>query len=66
MFDSQEQLIKFISGSGYTPEELQQIIAHYQRNGVTGYKMLMELEAFAVARSISPNLIADKLKEYCM
>ena len=28
MFDSQEQLIKFISGSGYTPEELQQIIAH--------------------------------------
>lgn len=65
MFDNEKQFTLFISNSGYTQEQLQQIIKHYQKKGVTGYDLLMELEAFAVARSIPANLIADKLKEYC-
>ena len=65
MFNSKEELIKFLSNSGYTEQQLQEIAAHYQKQGVDGYDMLMELEAFAVARSIPADLIANKLKEYC-
>lgn len=65
MFNNEKDFKRFISNSGYTQEQLQQLIKHYQKQGVTGYDLLMELEAFAVARSIPANLIADKLKEYC-
>ena len=65
MFDNEKEFTRFISNSGYTQQQLQQIIKHYQKQGVTGYDLLIELEAFAVARSIPANLIADKLKEYC-
>jgi hypothetical protein len=65
MFNDKEELLKFLRGSGYTDNQLQQIVNHYAKQGVTGYDVLMELEAFAVARSIPANLIADKLKEYC-
>lgn len=65
MFNNKEELIEFLSKSGYTQQQLQQIASHYQKQGIDGYDLLMELEAFAVARSIPANLIADKLKEYC-
>jgi hypothetical protein len=65
MFNNKEELLKFIRGSGYSDEKLQSIAQHYQKQGVDGYDLLMELEAFAVARSIPANLIADKLNEYC-
>jgi len=64
-FNSKEELIEFLSNSGYTEQQLQEIATHYQKQGVDGYDLLMELEAFAVARSIPANLIADKIKEYC-
>lgn len=65
MFDTEKELTQFLSNSGYTQQQLQQIAAHYGKQGIDGYDLLMELEAFAVARSIPANLIADKLKEYC-
>ena len=65
MFNTKEDLLKFLNGSGYSQEQLQSIVNHYQKQGITGYDLLMELEAFAVARSIPANMIADKLKEYC-
>lgn len=65
MFNEKEELAEFLSKSGYTQQQLQQIATHYRKKGVTGYDMLMELEAFAVARSIPADLIAVKLKEYC-
>jgi hypothetical protein len=65
MFNTKEELVEFLSRSGYTQEQLQKIANHYQKQGVDGYDLLMELEAFAVARSIPANMIADKLKEYC-
>jgi len=63
--DGKMSLMLFVSRSGYTLEQVKQIAKHYQQQGVTGYDMLMELEAFAVARSIPADLIAVKLKEYC-
>jgi len=65
MFNTKEELLGFLSRSGYSQEQLQSIVNHYQKQGVDGYDLLMELEAFAVARSIPANMIADKLKEYC-
>ena len=65
MFNTKEELLGFLSKSGYSQEQLQIIVNHYQKQGVDGYDLLMELEAFAVARSIPANMIADKLKEYC-
>jgi hypothetical protein len=65
MFNTKEELLGFLNNSGYTQEQLQRIVNHYQKQGVDGYDLLMELEAFAVARSIPANMIADKLKEYC-
>lgn len=66
MFNTQEELVRFLSNSGYTKQELQEISSHYQKQGVTGYDLLMELEAFAVARSIPADVIANKIKEYCI
>jgi len=65
MFNNKEELAEFVLKSGYTLDQVKQIAKHYQQQGVTGYDMLMELEAFAVARSIPADLIAVKLKEYC-
>lgn len=66
MFNDKDELLNFVRGSGYSDKQLQQIASHYQKQGVDGYDLLMELEAFAVARSIPANMIADKLKEYCL
>ena len=65
MFNDKDELLNFVRGSGYSDKQLRQIASHYQKQGVDGYDLLMELEAFAVARSIPANMIADKLKEYC-
>ena len=65
MFDNKEEIAHFVRNSGYSENEIQSIIRHYQKQGVDGYDLLMELEAFAVARSIPADLIAVKLKEYC-
>ena len=65
MFNSEKEFYQFLSNSSYTTEQLKQIATHYEKQGVTGYDLLMELEAFVVAKDIPANLIADKLKEYC-
>ena len=65
MFNSKEEIYKFLSDSSYTLEQLKQIAAHYEKQGVTGYDLLMELEAFAVAKDIPSHYISRKLIEYC-
>ena len=65
MFNSEKEIYQFLSNSSYTVEQLKQIAAHYEKKGVTGYDLLIELEAFVVAKDIPANLIEDKLKEYC-
>jgi hypothetical protein len=65
MFNSEKELQQFLSNSSYTIEQLKQIAAHYEKQGVTGYDLLMELEAFVVAKDIPPYYISRKLIEYC-
>ena len=64
MFDK-EELKRFIAGSGMTADQLRRIADTYRRNGATDDIILKEFEAFAVARSINPRDIADKLIEFC-
>lgn len=65
MFNSEKEIYQFLSNSSYTVEQLKQIAAHYEKQGVTGYDLLMELEAFVVAKDIPPHYISRKLIEYC-
>lgn len=65
MFNSEKEIYQFLSNSSYTVEQLKQIAAHYEKQGVTGYDLLMELEALVVAKDIPPHYISRKLIEYC-
>jgi hypothetical protein len=66
MFNDEVELSQFLKDSGYSEYQLNQIYNYYKNNrGVTGYDLLMELEAFSVAKSISPYYISRKLIEYC-
>ena len=65
MFNSEKEIYQFLSNSNYTVEQLKQIAAHYEKQGVTGYDLLMELEAFVVAKDIPPHYISRKLIGYC-
>ena len=62
---NEEELKEFIRGSGMTADQLRGIAATYRENGATDDVIMKEFEAFAVARSISPRLIAEKLIQFC-
>ena len=62
---NEEELKRFIASSGMTAEQLRRIAHTYKENGATDDVILKEFEAFAVARSINPRDIADKLIQFC-
>ena len=62
---SHEELKEFIRGSGMTADQLRSIAANYAANGADEDVIIKEFEAFAVANSVNPRLIADKLVEFC-
>ena len=62
---SREELKEFIRGSGMTREQLQWIADTYSANGADEEVIMIEFEAFAVAESINPRDIANKLIQFC-
>jgi len=62
---NEEELKEFIRGSGMTADQLRGIAANYAANGADEDVIIKEFEAFAVANSVNPRLIADKLVEFC-
>lgn len=66
LFDGDE-LEQFVLQSGLTPEKLRWIASSYRSElNASDDVILMEFEAFAVAASINPRTIADKLLEFCV
>ena len=65
VFDNENEYWDFVLSSGYTEEELQGIASNYRSNGANDDVIITELEAFAVARSVSAENIAVAVLDYC-
>lgn len=64
MFD-RETWTSFVK-EGLSEAKIDWIIEQYQKNNASPHVITMELEAFAVANSISPSSIARKVGQYCL
>ena len=64
-FDDKEQYKAFIS-KALTPEQQERIIERYKAAGADEFVILMELEAFSVADSVSPQTIANAVDRFCL
>jgi len=63
LFDENE-LEEFISNV-LTDDQISRIIREYRSHGASDDVVTAEIEAFAVARSVSAGIIADKIVEFC-
>ena len=63
-FDDKEQFKSFIN-KALTPEQQQSIIKRYSQAGAGEFMILMELEAFSVADTVSPDTIAEAIDRFC-
>ena len=61
---SGEELEEFVSNV-LTDEQVDRIVKEYRSYGVSDDVVIAEIEAFAVARSVSADAIANKLIEFC-
>ena len=60
-----EALANFIKKSGMNKSEVNDIVEEYIRMEYEPEHIMMELEAYAAARAVTPNLIAQKVIEFC-
>ena len=65
-FNHGEKFSEFVTNSGLTRNEITTIETAYRRLGLNYLGIMMEIEAFAVARSVPPRQLADKIKEVCV
>ena len=64
MFSSGDDLEAFVRGA-LTNRQIKGIAEVYRANGANNRVVLIELEAFAVAESVSAERIADKVLDWC-
>jgi len=64
MFDDKQEFNQFVQ-SALNMAQIDNIIESYRRYGATDHVVLLELEAFAVAKDIDPELIADAIMNLC-
>lgn len=65
-FNHGERFSEFVTDSGLTRSEIETIETAYRGLGLNYLGIMMEIEAFAVARSIPPRQLADKINEICV
>ena len=65
LFVASEELFSFVRGAGLTNDQVQSIIDTYREIGASEEVILQEIEAFAVAMSVNPTNIANKVIEFC-
>ena len=63
-FDDKEKYQAFITRA-LTEEQMERIIETYKAAGADEFTILMELEAFSVADSVSPDTIAGAIDRFC-
>ncbi len=65
LFYEEQELIDFISGSSFSAEEVKNLVSVLEKDGLSPSSILIELEAYVVARDIQASTIADKVREFC-
>ncbi|QBP06088.1 hypothetical protein [Synechococcus phage S-B68] len=63
-FDTEEEWTSFVTDH-LTEDRIDYIIENYQRMNADGKTIVTELEAFAVARAVSPRHIAEAIDTIC-
>ena len=58
-------LYSFLGASGFNDEQIENIVSRYRANGADDRTILLELEAFAVARTVDPESIAEGITRSC-
>ena len=64
LFNDKKEYETFVIG-GLGKESAELILNHYQKNGYNQIDILLELEAFAVAKTIDAVTIGNKILEFC-
>ncbi len=64
LFTDSEQFKSFVN-SALTRGQIKSIISSYRDNGASHEVVLLELEAFAVADSVTADTIAEKVLDWC-
>ena len=64
LFDEKGEFNSFVINA-LTDKQIENIIESYRERGADDETIVMELEAFAVARSVSPDTIADAMDNLC-
>ena len=65
LFSDRESFVDFMSKSSMSVSEIAKLSSMLEAEGLSGRDLLMEIEAYAVARDISASTIADKVAEFC-
>ena len=65
MFSTEEELLLFVRSMGLTTNMINRIIKTYNAAGAPPPVIVMEIEAFAVARGIPADAIADAVSDHC-
>ena len=65
LFYEEQELIDFISTSSLTAEQVKSLIKSLENDGLSSTAVLIELEAYIVAKDIEASSIANKVREFC-
>lgn len=65
LFNDPDDLAEFAAGA-LTVDQVKWIVSSYGGQGASDAVIVQEIEAFAVAASVNPRTIADKLVEFCL
>ena len=65
LFYEEDALINFLANSSLTSDQLERLIETLENDGLSAASILIELEAYAVARDVEASSIANKVREFC-
>jgi len=65
LFYEEQELIDFISKSSLSAEDLKDLISSLEKDGLSSRSILIEVEAYIVAKDIEASSIANKVREFC-
>ena len=65
-YDHGPDFIRFVQQSGLTSIEIANIESVYSKMGLSYMRIMMEIEAFAAARSTTPEQLEQKIDEVCV
>jgi hypothetical protein len=65
LFYEEQELIEFISKSSLTTEQLKNLMESLKNDGLSYTSIMIEVEAYIVAKDVDASTIASKVREFC-